>query len=141
MARKGDPSWPKAFAEKQTEIGQNAATGIAPVIKSLKALGVLPIFPPYLAPRIIDNAGFISRWDRLAFRLAVAHLLSWESWCRRAAQEHISRRERVQTFRTQHGIDQIPAVALLRRYEIERKAELERVALSMGIGSSGSPDA
>lgn len=131
-AQAADPTWPTAFVDDLDRKRQEAA-GTPTVVRRLKAAGVLPLFPPCVAPQLTSADGVISRWDRLAFRLAVAHLLSWESWSRLAADEHAARRTRVETFRATHLTGTMAdRVAALRRYETERKAELERVALPMG---------
>ncbi len=133
LARKGDSTWPAAFIENRARLEEEANSGPPSIVKPLKDLGVLPLFRPFLTPRIANAEGFLSPWDRLTIRLAVAHLLSWESWCRRAAREHAERQARLDAFNESylsgHIVDQ---VAALRLYEVERKAELERVALPMG---------
>lgn len=109
------------------------ADGIPTLVLRLKVAGILPLFPPFLAPRIVNVRGAVSRWDRLALRSAAGHLLSWESWCRRAEDEHGRRRRQLETFREER-ITPILAGAFehLRTYEVQRKAELARVALPMG---------
>src|SRR5207244_1104970 len=102
LARKGDPAWPKAFIQKRAELEAEASTGTTGLIRALKERGFLPLIEPYIAPRLVERDGAVSRWDRLAFRLAVGHLLSWESWCRRAADEHAERVARVAAFQRDH---------------------------------------
>ena len=101
------------------------AEGVPTRIRQLRTLGVLPLFEPYFRHRISGAEGVVTRWDRLAFRLAVGHLLSWESWCRRAAEDHARRRTRLERF----AAAQITAairerLEALRHYERERQAEI-----------------
>jgi hypothetical protein len=130
--RRGDKTWPSAFVA-DFDRKMREAQGTPTIVRCLKAAGILPLFPPFVAPVLVNGEGVVSRWDRLAFRLAVAHLLSWESWNRRAADEHTTRRNRVEQFRQSlRARDLDDRIAALRRYEQQRKAELERVALPMG---------
>lgn len=132
LARKGDAGWPRAFAVKWRELEKDGAEGVPALIQRLKQAGILPITEPYLANRITNARGAVSPWDRLALRLAVSHLLSWESWCRRSAEAYEARRGRVTAFKK--GIDTGLAACIkqLRGYEAGRKRELEAVALPMG---------
>ena len=50
------------------------------LIRKLLDMALLPLARPYFATRTDGNTAAVSPWDRLAIRLAVAHLLSWESW-------------------------------------------------------------
>jgi hypothetical protein len=135
MARLGDPGWPKAFVEKRLALLQEASTGTSALIRRLMEIGLLPLIEPYIAPRLDSGReDRVSRWDRLAFRLAVGHLLSWESWCRRAAVDHQQRVARVAAFRRDHVQGAVvEKVERLRRYEAERKAELARIAAGLPI--------
>ena len=131
MARSGEAGWPVAFvADFDKKLAE--VEGVPTIIRTLKEKKVLPLFAPYLAPKIEDSEGRLSRWDRLAFRLAVGHLLSWESWCRISAEDHALRKRRLEDFCFAHleseGIQ--AAVASLHRYEQERTKELTRISLA-----------
>ncbi len=131
LQRQGDPGWPAAFVDA-LDRRLKEVEGTPMLVRRLKDLGVLPLFEPYLAPKIVGTRGKVTRWDRLAFRLAVSHLLSWESWCIRAANEYAQRKERVEHFQAQHIGDTIrPAIEGLERYQTERKVELDKTGLTM----------
>lgn len=134
LARIDDPNWPREFTNKQASLREEASSGTPAIIKALKVdLGVLPLFDPYLAPRIANTTGRLTKWDRLAFRLAVSHLLSWESWCRLAQTEHTARSERLEQRKANLLSSPLAErVEGLRGYERDRKGRLERDALSMG---------
>lgn len=118
-----DPLWPEAFIE-DVRRKQEEVEGAPRIVCSMMEAAVLPLFPAYFATRLKDYNESVSRWDRLAFRLAVGHLLSWESWCRIAADEHKARRDRVDEFeRTNLTPDIDASLAALRRYEKERHTE------------------
>lgn len=125
LARKSDPGWPRAFSEKLKAFEKEASEGKAALVRRLKDLGLLPLFPPCLSPRIEGSSGTLSPWDRLGMRLAVAHLLSWESWCRRASEEYDRRRARVEAFKNKVLTDDTEsAVGALRGYETARVERL-----------------
>lgn len=118
------PEWVLAFIadfDRKTE----EAAGVPTRIRRLRELGILPLFEPYFRGRIVGAEGVVTRWDRLAFRLAVGHLLSWESWCRRAAEDHARRRAKLERFEATHVNEAIrQRLDGLRRYERERHAEI-----------------
>jgi hypothetical protein len=132
LARENQPDWPQTFIE-DLDKKRDQAQGAPTIVKRLKDVGILPMFLPVLAPRIRGAEGVICPWDRLAFRLAVAHLLSWESWCRLAATEYAARTTRVEQFQQRYITEEIrPQIEALRRYETERSAELDRIAQALG---------
>jgi hypothetical protein len=99
--RNGNPDWAQAFVidyDKKCDL----ATGIPTIVKTLKEEGVLPLITPYLTSRIVDARGALTPWDRLAFRLAVAHLLSWETWCTITCMEYQKRLFHTAEFRKKH---------------------------------------
>ncbi len=101
------------------------AEGVPTRIRRLRELGVLPLFQPYFRGRVTNADAVVTRWDRLAFRLAVGHLLSWESWCRRAAEDDAKRRSRLERFHATHVTEAISGrLNQLRAYERERQAEI-----------------
>ena len=130
LVRKQDASWPQAFAgdydRKLKEV-----EGVPTIIKALKDRKAIPLFSAYLAPRIEGCEGRVSRWDRLAFRLAVGHLMSWESWCRMSADAHAQRRKRLDDFKGTYlnREENRDGVQALRGYEQEREAELSTLGL------------
>lgn len=130
LARKDDPEWPTKFVEKVADLKKEASEGIPPLVKKLRELRVLPLFPPYLTPKIEDARGTLGPWDRLALRLTVGHMLSWESWCRKSAEEHQARLNRVQEFKEQR-IDEAMSeqISALRVYETEREEYLSTLGL------------
>lgn len=132
QARAGSQDWTVSFV-KDFDNKVKEAEGVPTIVRNLKDKGVLPIFAPYMTPRLVSAQGELSRWDRLAFRLAAAHLLSWETWCRKSAEEFGKRSENVETFTRNHlSNPEIQAhVSLLRRYESERQTELNTIALAM----------
>jgi hypothetical protein len=133
LARKDDPEWPKKFVEKVADLKKEASEGIPALVKKLRELRALPLFPPFLTPKIEDARGTLSPWDRLALRLAVGHMLSWESWCRKSAEEHQARLNRVQEFKEQRIDDAMSKqITALRVYETER----EKYLSTLGLGEA-----
>ena len=63
-------------------------------------MGLLPLARPYFATRIDGNTAAVSKWDRLAIRLAVAHLLSWEIRVLNSEKVHQKRVDDVETFKS-----------------------------------------
>ncbi len=132
-ARLGDATWPKAFSGKLVALAEETREGLPGLFKQLRALNLLPLFPAYFAGRIANVRGAVTSWDRLAFRLAVAHLLSWESWNRRAAEEHARRTGILTKVRTDHVTgDVMTRIDALRDFERERNADLS----TLGLGAS-----
>ncbi len=114
---KDQKDWIPAFIEDYDR-KLKEAEGVPTIVRSLKSMGVLPLFPAYLAPQIQKSQGKLSRWDRLSFRLATAHLLSWESCCILTVEEHDKRMSRLEQF-TQSQLSESniePGLAALRNY-------------------------
>lgn len=127
MARQGDRMWPQPFVEDLDKKREEAA-GVPTLIRRMRELGVMPMLKPYFASRIIDARGAVSPWDRLAMRLAVGHLLSWESWGIRAAAEHERRVSRVEAFKTANLTEALfVKIEALRGYEAAREQELKEL--------------
>jgi len=126
--RKGRP-WQEAFLNDQ-EKKRKQIPGVPSLIRQMKReLGLLPLIRPPIAGRLCDRGEGLTPWDRLALRLAVAHLLSWESWNHRAAREHRRVQERADQQRSvvaSHGhlVDELCA------YQSQRHEHLMRVALA-----------
>jgi len=129
--RKGDTDWPVSFL-KDYEKKLEDIQGVPVIIKSLRDKKVLPLFDPYLAPKITGSRAALTPWDRLAFRLAVAHLLSWESWCRKTKEEHERRKLDVDRFRQRYlsRPELQRSIEILRCYEYERHKELATLGLA-----------
>ena len=131
-AAKSDKKWPEYFVEDYDK-KLKEAEGVPTLIRDMRSLGLLPIAKPYFASRIKDTIGAVTPWDRLAIRLAVAHLLSWESWVARSAQEHEKRIKNVETFKSKHASETImEKVNALRTYEAERLKELASNSEKLG---------
>ena len=79
------------------------------LIRKLRNKGLLLLARPYFATRTDGNTAAVSPWDRLAIRLAVAHLLSWESWVLNSAKEHQKRIDDVETFKRRIPSEKIVA--------------------------------
>ena len=124
LAKDGKPAWLEAFF-KDLEKNQKKIQVKHKVVRELRELGVMPLFRPYFASRIEGYKPAVSRWDRLSARLAVAHLLSWESWVNRAREEHRARSERLENFKRGDLITEAEAtVKMLRNYEQSRSEQL-----------------
>lgn len=122
--------WQDAFIEDQEKKTRELRDGNAPVIRKLKELGLLPILSPpinTLLPPEKNRA--ISVWDRLAVRLAVAHLLSWESWNHTTRREHAAAREKLKQLSEEYTPLEQDLTAL-RKYESARHEILKKVAFA-----------
>lgn len=134
-ALKKDPlqlsGWVESFLKS---LSDNAAKimpgGESALLQELRAGGLLPFLKrPPLKQRIQASRkgerGYLSKWDRLAFKLAISRLLSWESWNLRCANQHEERRHRVEGLEAR--LNQQPELAAhLRAFEAWRQAELAR---------------
>jgi hypothetical protein len=129
-ARASSATWPQLFRKKLDELTKATGTGPEAVIAKLRALHLLPLFPPYFQPRMREASGGVTPWDRLAFRLAVSHILSWQAWVRRAADQHGERVRRLkqfeQSFVTGRVADCLPSV---RAFENDRSRALSGLGL------------
>ncbi len=125
LAREKNNAWISAYV-KDFDRKLIKKQGVANIISQLKKSGVLPIFPAFLAPKISTCKNKLSQWDRLAFQLAVAHLLSWESCCRDAANNHRELHERLKASHQKHfaGPEVMTGMSILQRYERERTSDL-----------------
>jgi hypothetical protein len=134
LAKSGDPAWPTAFVE-DLDAKTEEAKGTPTLMQELRDLGVMPLLPSFFASRIDGKTGAVSTWDRLAMRLAVSHLLSWESWVNRARKEHEERQGRLDNFTTTRiSGETAQSVNLLRAYEAQRLVELrEEAELEAGV--------
>lgn len=128
LVRQGEP-WQQAFLEDQKR-QRREARGSGRAIYTLKhEFGLLPMLSSPIAGRLTKIKAAVSRWDYMALRLAVAHLLSWEAWNHRAWGEYREREHRRNEARARlAGCGS--AVERLREYERQRHAELKRVALA-----------
>jgi hypothetical protein len=124
-------SWVNGFLKslknnqaKVTEEGESA------LLKELRQTGLLPFLKhPPLKHRLQSSGkaerGYLSKWDRLAFKLAVARLLSWESWNLRCAKQREERHLRVEELKAR--LAQRPDLAThLRAFEAWRRMDLNK---------------
>lgn len=133
-ANAGDPAWPQSFADKLAELREETQDGHAGLMTRLRALHLLPLFPAYFKGRIANSEAAVTPWDRLAFRLAVAHLLSWESWNWRAAAEHARQAAILTKFRSDHlTADTTARIEALHGFEQQCSAHLP----TQGLGAPG----
>ena len=125
LSRRGEP-WQEAFVKDQ-EKKRKEAEGVPSLVRKLKEdLGLLPLMRPPISSRFAGWKGGLTPWDRLALRLAAAHLLSWESWNHRARTEHAGVRGRVENQR--EAVERFgELIPRLREYESARHEELKRV--------------
>ena len=127
LAERADPDWIGAYLEDLAKNQKKAgAGGESSLLAHLKGAGLLPVWPAYQTVKSMigdEYRGYLSKWDRLAFKLAVSRLLSWESWNHLARKEHQARRSALKT--AQDALAAFPgAVAQLRSYEQERTRDL-----------------
>lgn len=81
-------------------------------------LHLMPLFD--LKHKLYDVAN--GKWDRMAFRLAISHMLSWESWNHNTKKEYDNIAAKVQEKRV--ACEEHPDVLVrLRAYESERHTE------------------
>ncbi len=117
---KGESDWAISFAKKQLELSQDWRITIRE--RLWKQLGLLPIDDLFFDKKTVGNL-----WNRLAFRLAVAHLLSWESWNHATQKAHSAAKWTWDNLRQEYQ-DLAPQFEELREYERERHLRLKRVA-------------
>ncbi len=124
--RNGQP-WQDHFIKDQQKKRKELEQGSAPVVKSLKELGLLPLIKPLFREMLDREGNGVSVWDRLAVRLAVAHLLSWESWNHKTKKEHEKAHTDCENFRRKCR-EMGSHFKILREYERVRHGELKKVA-------------
>lgn len=130
-ARARKPDWPVQFRAKLQDLAARSTSGPEAVVLRLRSLGLLPLFAPYFTPRMAKVSGGVTPWDRLAFRLAISHLLSWEAWCRRAVELHMTRKTKLDEYRARAVTAKVEALLpCVRSYEKARSAELSGLGLS-----------
>ena len=118
--------WQESFIADQ-EKKRTDAVGTPTLIRKLKEhFGLLPLFPPPIASRFSDSRDGLTPWDRLSMRLAVAHLLSWESWNHRASYEYRTAQQKQQQI-DEHLGQFGSLIDDLREYEASRHEQLMRV--------------
>ncbi|MFC1591220.1 type V CRISPR-associated protein Cas12b [Thermodesulfobacteriota bacterium] len=119
---KGSDSWAVNFARKQINLSEDPRMIVRQ--KLWKELGLLPIGNLFFDKKTVGNL-----WNRLAMRLAVAHLLSWESWNHSTKKAHVKAREvRDSLLEDHNGLTE--KFNLFREYERARHLELKRVAFA-----------
>ena len=133
-ARAGKPNWPALFRKKLADLETATTSGPEAVMARLRALRLLPLFEPYFTPRMAEADGGLTKWDRLAFRLAAAHILSWEAWCRLAAEQLADRKIRLEEHRARTVTPEVEALlARVRSYEKTRSDELSGLSLGPSL--------
>lgn len=126
--RVGKP-WQDSFVKDQNDKRKSLESGSAPVIKTMKAMGLLPLIKPFIREKVAPDKKGVTPWDRMAVRLAVSHLLSWESWNHATLKKHSSARNIFQnTYEKHRHLENY--FELLRQYEINRHEELKQVAFA-----------
>lgn len=129
-ARAGKPDWPSLFRKKLEELERARAEGPEAAVAKLRALRLLPLLPAYFPPKMSQARAAVTPWDRLALRLAVSHLLSWQAWVRRAAQQHAARAKTLEEYRSRVVTPEIePRLLTVREYEQHRSAALSGTGL------------
>lgn len=113
-----DNGWAINFAKKQMELSTDSRIAIRE--KLWKELRLLPIGTPFFDKNSVGNL-----WNRLAVRLSVAHLLSWESWNHSTRKEHASVLAQRDKFLNEFNRLEAQFVEL-REYERARHAELQK---------------
>lgn len=121
--------WQESFIKDQEKKKKELAEGNAPLIKELKTLGLLPLLHPPIQRIIEPDGKGVSVWDRLATRLTVAHLLSWESWNYATETAHTAAQAKVNELIQKYD-DLSPLFALLREYETDRHKELKKISFA-----------
>lgn len=124
--KRGEP-WQEHFLKDQQEQRRKASKESLLIRQLKEEMGLLPMLEPPVARQMSGRSGKLTPWDYLAVRLAVAHLLSWESWNHRAAREHAEIIKHLE--RQQRRLESwAEAVEAVRRYEAQRHEELKQVA-------------
>ena len=121
--------WQEAFVKDQEKKREELEKGNAPLVKSMKELGLLPLINPSIRERLDPEGQGVTPWDRLAMRFAVAHLISWESWNHNTIKEHDQAKQKYYQLCEKyesHG----EQFQKLREYEQERHRELKQVAFA-----------
>jgi hypothetical protein len=114
-----DSAWPMLLAENHFEMKQEPRIFVREIL--WKKLSLLPLIS-------MPFADF--KWNSLALRLAVAHLLTWESWNHRCAKEYAKLSGRVNEKET--TVRQIDAniIHKIEKYEALRQQELKKNSLA-----------
>lgn len=134
LMEEGHEDWIPLFLKDLKSNQEKAGSGgEASLLSLLKEAGLLPLMERAPIKSGISDAGsekgFLSKWDRLAFKLAVARLLSWESWNHRCAKQHSERSKRLQDL--EGRIEGKPGLeALVRAFESWKQEDLSRNALA-----------
>lgn len=125
--RAGEP-WQEAFAKDQLKKRKEAEGPSGLILKMKTQYGLLPLLEPPIR-RLFNGKTGITPWDRLATRLSVGHLLSWESWNHTTAREYEKISERRDS---QRDLLKTAGAAqkLVEAYEANRHQELKRVAMA-----------
>jgi hypothetical protein len=121
--------WQDALIADQEKKRLEISSGTAPLTKELREAALLPLFHSTEHTQLVPAPPERRIYDRLAMRLAVAHLLSWENWNHRTQKAHLAAKEMFRKVAEDCQPVQF-AVARVRAYEAARHEELRRVALA-----------
>lgn len=122
-------SWQKAFIKDQGKTIKRLEKGYSPLVKRMKGLGLLPLINPSLRQKLDLNGTRVTPWDRLAIKLTVGHLLSWESWNHNTKNEHDKAKTKYHELRDKYGTYE-EQLEELRQYEQDRQRKLEQSGLA-----------
>ncbi|WP_461395623.1 type V CRISPR-associated protein Cas12b [Deferrisoma sp.] len=124
----GDPGWPlRLFSDLQGKW-----SGDVLLKARLRALGVVPLAAPFGEGLIRGTRGNLTKYERMAFALAVGHLNPWETGGHRARVAYQERLDRLVRWDERWAEPLADALAAIRRYEEERTLALERLAEGLG---------
>ncbi|MDD5326857.1 MAG: type V CRISPR-associated protein Cas12b [Phycisphaerae bacterium] len=123
---KSEP-WQESFIADQ-EKKRKQIQGAPELTRRLKAeLFLLPLLmPPILSKFLGYQNKDISPWDRLALRLAVAHILSWESWNELCSKEWGKINKLIIEQKECLGKIENNVIKTIRQYESERHEKLKK---------------
>ena len=126
---RGGKPWQESFVKDQKDKKKSLESGSAPVIKTMKAMGLLPLIKPFIREKVAPGKKGVTPWDRMAVRLAVSHLLSWESWNHATFKKHLLAKNNFESIFEKHRHFE-SHFEILRQYEINRHEELKQVAFA-----------
>ncbi len=120
--RDGVDTWAAEFVKKQFDLRKDVRVSIREELWD--RLGLLPLGSLYFK-KPVGN-----KWNRMAFRLAIAHLLSWESWNHQTLAEYTKYTKYKDGLIELAGASRSLEVRFepLRQYQKERHEELSRTS-------------
>jgi len=115
-----DESWAAAFIEKQLSLRDDLRLTIRK--KCWEELGLLPLALPHSAVGML--------WIRQAVRIAVSHLLSWESWNHRTKAKHEKLKGDQEKLLNEYAEFKPLFDELRSRYETDRQHRLQATSFA-----------